>query len=171
MPPRPTYLEAIEALQVLERLRPFWPVVVGTLPLGVDVPGSDIDIVCHAPDDGAFAAALWTHFAAESGFSLRQWTGMGRPVVAGFSAFGWPFEIFGARQPVAEQAGWRHFDVERRLLQLGGEALRRTVLELRRAGLKTEPAFCRALGLDGDPYARLLELQARDDRALAALLP
>jgi hypothetical protein len=51
---RMTYTSAVDSSAVLELLRPFDPRIVGTLPLGVAVPGSDIDIVCHAPDPNAF---------------------------------------------------------------------------------------------------------------------
>lgn len=166
----PSYLQAIARLGLLDRLRPFDPHVVGTLPLGVAMPGSDIDIVCQAPDAGAFAARLWTCFGAEAGFAMHQWIGAPRPVVARFSGHGWDIEIFGCALPVADQPGWRHFDVERRLLALGGPGFRAAVMEARRQGLKTEPAFCRALGLAGDPHALLFDLQPQPDAALAAHL-
>lgn len=157
--------------QVIDRLAAFDPRVVGTLPLGVAVADSDIDIVCHAVDPIGFARTLWWHFSGADGFALWQWTGKGRPVVARFEVFGWPFEIFGSAEPVEEQAAWRHFVVERRLLALGGAPLRRDVMALRMAGHKTEPAFAKALGLAGsDPYVAMLILHDLSDSQLAALL-
>lgn len=166
MPVRPPYGEALRETAVLERLADFAPRVAGTPPLGLDLPGSDIDILCHAPDPADFAERVWRDFGHCEGFALWQWTAAGRPIVAGFRACGWPFEIFGAPEPVAEQVAWRHFGVERRLLALGGDALRETVMALRRRGLKTEPAFAAALGLTGDPYVALLALEGLPDEAL-----
>lgn len=151
-------------------LAAFDPHVAGTPPLGLDVATSDIDMLCHAPDAQAFSETVWRACADANGFSMRQWAGNGRPVIASFSAYGWQFELFGAGRPVAEQAGWRHFLVEQRLLVLGGEGLRAAVMARRLAGMKTEPAFAEVLGLAGDPYAALLKLGAQDDLRLAEWL-
>jgi hypothetical protein len=168
---KPAYDEALRRAGALEALAAFDPHVAGTPPLGLDLPGSDIDILCHAPDLNAFAAVVGTAFGACEGFSARRWNGGGEPaVIAGFAAHGWAFEVFGQALPVAEQLGWRHFVIERRLLALGGAALRTAVLQRRRAGLKTEPAFADALQLTGDPYLTLLELEHQTDEALASLL-
>lgn len=164
------YREAIRRSGVLEALRDFDPHIAGTPPLGLDLPTSDIDILCHAPDPSAVATVLWDRFRREAGFALRQWVGDGRPVIAGFHAHGWAFEIFAAAVPVREQAGWRHFDVERRLLALGGAPLWGAVMAERRRGLKTEPAFAAALGLGGDPFAALLDLQRQPDGTVRRIL-
>lgn len=164
------YQDALDQLGLLETLAPFDPHVVGTLALGVSTPDSDIDIACHAPDARAFAMHLWELYREFDDFSLRQWVGSPRPVIASFSAHGWPFEIFGAVQPVAQQAGWRHFLVEGRLLAMGGNAFHAAVMALRNAGQKTEPAFAAALGLIGDPYHAMLDLQDRSDEDLAIML-
>jgi hypothetical protein len=131
---------------------------------------SDIDILCHAPDPIGFARRVWDDFHHEQSFMLRQWTRKGRPIIASFRAHGWMFEIFGAAQPVAEQAGWRHFQVQRRLLALCGPSFRDDLIARRQAGAKTEPAFAAALDLPGNPYEAMLELADRPDAALVALL-
>lgn len=165
---RPAYTKALADSGVLTLLAAFDPHVAGTPPLGLDLPDSDIDILCHAPDPQVFAAAVWEFCRDQPGFALWQWQGSDRPVVARFHCAGWLFELFGQARPIAEQLGWRHFAIERRLLALGGEPLRAAVMARRHAGAKTEPAFAQVLGLNGDPYAALLTLEQLDDAALCA---
>lgn len=65
-------------------------------------------------------------------------------------------------EPVRSNA-YRHMLVEARVLRLlGGEFMRR-VVELKEKGVKTEPAFARLLGLDGDPYVAVLGLENVSD--------
>ncbi len=167
---RPDCLKAIRKSRVLEVLAGFDPHVAGTLPLGLDLPTSDVDILCHCPDAAVFAGTLWDIFRDADGFSIRQWVGDGHAIVAGFEMHGWPFEIFGQAVAVTEQDGWRHFLVERRLLAMGGEGFRSAIMRARRSGAKTEPAFAVVLGLAGDPYRALLDLEVLSDDALATIV-
>ncbi|UFX43617.1 DUF4269 domain-containing protein [Bradyrhizobium sp. 41S5] len=164
------YASAVTSSAVMELLKPFDPRIVGTLPLGIAVPGSDIDIVCHAPDPNAFADIVWTHYRSTDDFVLSRWTSGTRPAIARFVWDGWPFELFGDQRPVDQQQGWIHFEVERRLLALDDGRLRQAVGKLRADGLKTEPAFAAVLAIPGDPYRGLLELAAETDAALRARL-
>ncbi|WP_375779471.1 DUF4269 domain-containing protein [Bradyrhizobium sp. ma5] len=164
------YASAVTSSAVMELLRPFDPHIVGTLPLGLAVSGSDVDIVCHALDPNAFADIVWSHYQSADDFVLYRWTSGTRPAIARFVWDGWPFELFGDQLPVRQQRGWIHFEVERRLLALDDGRLRRAVSELRADGLKTEPAFAAALGIPGDPYLGLLELAAETDAELRARL-
>ncbi|PVX28344.1 DUF4269 domain-containing protein [Sphingomonas pokkalii] len=165
---RPSYTEALAQSGVLTQLAVFDPHVAGTPPLGLDLPDSDVDILCNAPDPQVFASAVWESHRDLPGFAMWQWQGSDCPVVARFHCAGWLFELFGQACPVAEQLGWRHFAIEQRLLALGGEPLRAAVMARRHAGAKTEPAFAQVLGLAGDPYAALLTLEQLDDATLRA---
>jgi len=146
------------------------PHIAGTPPLGLDLPTSDVDVLCCAHDYAAFATTLWSSYSNEADFSLRQWTTQGRPVIGSFTAHDWRFEIFGHSKAVRHQQGWRHFVVERRLLTLAGAELQKAILDKRISGLKTEPAFALLLGLKGDPYRAILDLESHSDHELALLL-
>jgi hypothetical protein len=155
---------------VLGALAPFDPRVAGTPPLGLDLPGSDIDVLCFAPDARAFTDTVWRAFSGSQAFIVKQWVSSPRSVIASFEAVGWRIELYGEAIPVDLQRGWRHFTIERRLLTLGGHEFRTAVLALRRQGMKTEPAFAAALELQGDPYLALLELGEQDDQVLISVL-
>ncbi|OYW48019.1 MAG: phage capsid protein [Novosphingobium sp. 28-62-57] len=164
------YLVALDEADILSQLAAFDPHVAGTLPLGLDLPTSDIDILCFAPDPELFVRAVWKAFEVLPEFHIVQRIGHDRPVVARFAHGGWTIELFGQAIPVPKQYGWRHLLVERRLLALGSAAFRNAVMARRRAGLKTEPAFAAVLGLAGDPYQALLELETCADEDLLARL-
>jgi hypothetical protein len=166
----PTYEDAIHRTGVLDLLARFDPHVIGTLPLGIALPESDIDIACHAPDPDAASELIWTTFSSADDFALYRWSARGRPLIAKFEAEGWPFEVFVSPELVADQAGWQHFKVEQRLLDLGGFALRDQVMALRLQGMKTEPAFVTVLGLPGDPYTALSALYGRSDQDLLEII-
>ena len=143
-------------------LHEFGPVLAGTVPLGIDIATSDIDVLCEVPvaAQAHFAALLRVHFGARPGFRLAQRTiGGYAATVSGFSYEGEEIEVFGQALPTARQHGWRHLLVERAVLAAGSYAWRTAVRALKQQGLKTEPAFAQLLGLPGDPYAALLTLE------------
>lgn len=167
---RPGYADAVIDARVAEHLDGFDWRIVGTPPLGIATANSDIDIICHASDYEQFAKIVWLSFGYYLDFSLRQWIFGERCVVCDFFFDGWTFQIFGDRRPIVDHAAWRHFVVEQRLLALGGESLRQSVLAERAQGLKTEPAFAKALGLRGDPFLAMDHLFERDSEYLIKII-
>lgn len=161
---------ALESLGLPDRLSAFDARVVGTWPLGIALPSSDIDIVAFAPRQEEFADALRAAFGGQEGFTVRERLGKPASLVASFWQGGFEWEIFGQDCPVEQQYGWRHFVAERRLLELGGLPMRRAVMFKRGLGLKTEPAFAAALGLAGDPYAVMAALCDVPDQTLRNMI-
>lgn len=149
---------------IMDILSPYDPLLAGTIPIGIDLPQSDLDIVCEMHDPLKFSALLKTHFGKYEKFSLRD-RGDGA-VVCGFFVDGEEIEIFGSQAPSAQNNAYHHMIVEYRLLNVLGEDFRLRVVELKRSGLKTEPAFAQLLGLPGDPYEALLELTEMSDEQL-----
>jgi hypothetical protein len=167
---RTDYKIAVHQLGIMDALAAYDPHIAGTPPLGIQTETSDIDILFCAPHPEVFVADVSKYYAQMSGFRIWQWTSKDRPVVATFHTYGWDFELFASPLPVAQQSGWRHFEIERRLLSLGGGGFRRAIRTLRQDGLKTEPAFWTALKQEGDAYLGLLSLeQATDDELRAQL--
>ena len=79
-------------------------------------------------------------------------------MAASFTLEGFVIEIYGQPIPVRDQAAYRHMLAEYKILQEKGEAFRQQIIELKKQGLKTEPAFGKLLGIEGDVYEKLLNL-------------
>ncbi|EPX78321.1 hypothetical protein Salmuc_03937 [Salipiger mucosus DSM 16094] len=163
---KPPYEDVIEELDVLARLAEFSPVVIGTPPLGLATDDSDIDIACSSPDFDRFFAVAGRAFDRMEAFSMRHVDHLSAPAaVASFRSMGWEVELFCQKVATTHQWGVRHFQVEARLMALGPH-LKDAIMQLKREGLKTEPAFATVLSLPGDPYVAMLELEAFDDAHL-----
>ena len=163
----------LDALALWPALRAFDPVLAGTVPLGVDVPESDLDVICHVPvaHQAAFERLLRDRYGHLAHFQQERTSSRGRAcVVSRFSCEGEALEVFGQALPTRQQYAYRHLVVEAAVLQAGGEAWRRAVHRLKRHGLKTEPAFAALLGLAGDPYEALLSLENKTSAELTALV-
>jgi hypothetical protein len=153
-------------LQVLNVLRDYTPVLVGTVPIAIDIGTSDLDVICEVYDLEAFEELVLGAFGGQPGFRLKHKRVNDLSVVVAHFEAEFPIEVFGQPRPVVEQNAYRHMDVQARLLALGGEGARREIVRLKRAGLKTEPAFARYFGLRGDPFEVLLELSRLDEQEL-----
>ncbi|MGC3943422.1 MAG: DUF4269 domain-containing protein [Chryseolinea sp.] len=64
--------------------------------------------------------------------------------------------MFGQSRPSTEQEAYLHMVNEYQVLQSRGSEFRDEIIRLKKSGLKTEPAFAKALGLTGDPYEAML---------------
>ncbi|WP_429045896.1 DUF4269 domain-containing protein [Aeromonas hydrophila] len=140
--------------------------LVSTIAIGLDRPGSDLDIVCQHPEPATFAAAL-----AAQGWRVAQkgadiW--LAEQTVTGADGHPWPLELYLTPDPLERLNGWRHLSLMAALLERFGAAFYHQVLRLRlEEGLKGEAAMCHLLGLAGDPYAALLTLEGGELAPLA----
>ncbi|MDO7873476.1 DUF4269 domain-containing protein [Hymenobacter sp. ASUV-10] len=163
----------LHSLNLPGALLDFDPVLAGTIPLNIDVPGSDLDLICEVPAGAApqFRQRLRDHYGTLPGFTLTEGIVNGIASTAcNFRRPDFELEIFGQPRPVRQQHAYRHMVVEARVLALGGVLWQQAVRRLKAQGMKTEPAFAQLLGLTGDPYAALLTLEEWSDAALQALL-
>lgn len=161
----------LEDAGVFAATHPFDGRFIGSIPLDLHSEGADADIVCQAEDLDVFAAAMTAAFGARPGFRAQVAPYLGRPSsIVKFGLSGLPVEVFARSEPVETHESFRHHKAALRLLALGGEGLRATVRGLKVAGLKTEPAFAAALGLEGDPALAMLDLAEAPEFVLAALV-
>lgn len=144
---------------ILEILQAYDPILVGTVPIAIDISSSDLDIICCYHDKTKFKNLLLESFARFKGFKMEEKVINNKEVVlAQLIAGDWEIEIFGQELPTREQAGYRHMLIEDKLLTEHGESFREEIIRLKKQGYKTEPAFARLLKLTGDPYLELLKL-------------
>jgi hypothetical protein len=167
-----SYLQTGSALQqkgfhllydkkILYHLKAAQPVLVGTLPLNIFITGkSDLDILGRATDFKTVEKILLTNFSGFERFILEEKLVRQQPtLICRFQINTVPAELFIQNTPVKEQYGYRHMVIEHWLLTKYGEGFRKKIIELKRKGMKTEPAFAELLGLKGDPYESLLDFE------------
>ncbi|MCZ4281257.1 DUF4269 domain-containing protein [Kiloniella laminariae] len=161
------YLQVLDNLELSSVLSAHEYAVIGTPPLGIAIDNSDIDIACFANDPDDLSQLLCAEYGKYQGYHVKNFHSPPYTThVLNFVAQGWEVEFFIQNQPLNQQYGVRHFHIEKRLLALFGPAFRQSVIALKKRGIKTEPAFAQLLGIKGDPYINLLELENYSDSQL-----
>ncbi|MBC7915649.1 MAG: DUF4269 domain-containing protein [Pyrinomonadaceae bacterium] len=146
--------------RILSKLKRFDPILVGTIPINIDIENSDLDIICCFADKQEFQESITDSFKSESGFKIREQQSLNSlAIIANFFVDDFEIEIFGQNIPAKQQGADRHLIIEYDVLNKHGEKFRQQIIELKRRGYKTEPAFGLALGLTGDPYTELLKFE------------
>lgn len=156
--------------RIFQILENYQPILVGTVPIRIAVETSDLDVICYVQDFDEFERFNKANFEDHEGFSVirRMVEGIER-IKINFTLGRWPIEIFGQNKPTRMQNGFLHMVIEERLLRLYGERFKDYIVQLKINGMKTEPAFAKALKLEGDPYLELLKLNRWTDRELREL--
>ncbi|OWR32312.1 HIT family protein [Saccharibacillus sp. O23] len=154
-------------LEIMTALSSFDPLLVGTVPIEIDLPTSDLDIVCEFQDAAQFAERLVQEYRKYEDFVIKtQTVDQIERVVCNFTYEDWIFEIFGQPVPTLRQNGYKHMIIEYRILNILGNKAKEYIIDLKSGGLKTEPAFGKMLNLQGDPYQALLEMCEWDEERL-----
>ncbi|MDR6461405.1 hypothetical protein J2786_004559 [Chryseobacterium vietnamense] len=151
--------EILTKYRVFEKLEDYSPILAGTVPIEIDIKGSDLDLIFEVDlkfeqdflDDLLFCQLIPQDVEVE------------HPIVNGeecitlnFMLEGFPIEIFGQNKPTTEQNAYLHMVAEYKILQEKGEKFKQKIIELKKQGIKTEPAFGILLGLE-NPYEDLLK--------------
>lgn len=155
--------DIISRFSILEDLSLYQPVVTGTIPIGVDVPGSDLDIICKAENLKELQIKIRSLYGMFEDFADHIYKDR---YVACFNIDGLEIEIFGQDIPTEQQYAYRHMLIEDRILSQRDELFRNEIIRLKSSGMKTEPAFALLLGLKNNPYEALLELEGLTDDEL-----
>ncbi len=144
--------------RVLEKLNSFDPILAGAIPINIDIDTSDLDIICCFTDAEAFQTHLVSVFGHEQDFKIFTPKHPGAVAVT-FILNGFVVEIFGQAIPTREQAAYQHLLVEHKILEEKGETFRQEIVNLKKQGYKTEPAFGKLMGITGNVYEELLKLK------------
>lgn len=157
--------KAIEESGIPIKLNAYSPEVVSTIFVCLDTKESDIDIVCTYQEQDAFVDEFNSAYSSFTAYSLRLHRGH---VVGQFRCNHFMFEVYASETPVYLQAGYRHYQVMKRLVKIGGNGFIDKVRQLKESGFKTEPAICRVMGISGEPYVAVLELEHWSEKELKA---
>lgn len=147
---------------ILSQLKHYDPILVGTIPINIAIETSDLDIICCFEDKQEFKNSITDSFSNEKNFKIREYQNLDTSaIVSNFYVGDFEIELFGQQIPTTNQMAYRHLIVEHKLLLQHGEIFRQLIIELKKQGCKTEPAFAIALGLKGDPYMELLKFETQ----------
>ncbi|OMC71661.1 hypothetical protein BK126_06200 [Paenibacillus sp. FSL H7-0326] len=155
--------------KIMDRLQAYDPILTGTVPIAVDIEGSDLDIICEVHDFSEFNQRLTDQFGEYEGFKISEKIVDGiKRMKASFRLEGWGIEVFGQPIPTSEQNAYRHMLIEDRVLKFAGEDFRSLVVSMKRKGTKTEPAFSMLLGLEGkgNAYEAMFEIENWTDEQI-----
>ncbi|MDR4954024.1 DUF4269 domain-containing protein [Chryseobacterium sp. ES2] len=151
--------EILTKYRVFEKLKDYSPILAGTVPIEIDIKGSDLDLIFEVDlkydqdflDDLLFCQLIPHDVEVEYPIVNGE-----KCITLNFMLDGFPIEIFGQNKPTKEQNAYLHMIAEYKILQEKGEKFRQKIIELKKQGIKTEPAFGLLLGLE-NPYEDLLK--------------
>ncbi|MFC3158790.1 protein of unknown function [Chryseobacterium arachidis] len=152
--------ELLTKQRFFEKMNFYSPILAGTIPIEIDIEGSDLDIICEVDlkfeedflDDLMFSKFIPYDVDVEYPLIDGQ-----KCITLNFILEDFPIEIFGQNKPTIEQNAYRHMIAEYKILQEKGEDFKQKIIELKKKGIKTEPAFGILLGLE-NPYEDLLKM-------------
>jgi len=150
----------ISEYNILQKLESYHPLVVGTIPINIDIENSDVDIILQTNNVEKLKDIILLYFQQFDDFSVViNEKDSEKILVSNFTIDNLPFEIYASSIPTDNQNGYLHMLKEYEILQHLGEDFRKDVIHLKENGYKTEPAFCKLLNIEGNPYIELLNYE------------
>lgn len=162
--------EVLKKLDIFNTLKDFSPILVGTIPINIDIGSSDLDIICEVYSFEEFQEIIEINYSMYNKFHINSYINNEKILTIGFYVDNMEIEIYAQSLETYKQNGYRHMIVEDRILKLAGDKAREEIIKLKKEGLKTEPAFARYLGIEGNPYDELLKLEKCSDKEIKAIL-
>jgi len=162
--------QTLVRLNIFSYLSKYRPLLTGTVPLGIDIESSDLDISCEVYEHRSFIQQVGSRYGDLSEFAVESTNTAYHSIIIRFYYQPWVIELFGQPLPTMQQHAYRHMMVEHQILQLASANFCRKVRELKQQGIKTEPAFAQLLNLSGNPYRAMLSLEKFSEQQLSHLL-
>ncbi len=161
----------ISSLGIMERFVDNHPVVCGVIPIGIDLPGSEVNIIMQANDLPRLMKEIDAAYASMKKFEQ----GISRvddkaSLAASFEYEGTRIQLFVSETPVQDQDAYRHMVQEHRLLLAGGGELTERIVQRKKEGAGTEEAFAFILGLSGSADDALTRIESLSDSAVCDLV-
>ncbi|MCY0976975.1 DUF4269 domain-containing protein [Chryseobacterium wangxinyae] len=153
--------DVLTSYKVFEKLSNFSPILAGTIPIEIDIEGSNLDIICEVDlrfeedflDDIAFSKMIPSNADVKVEYPIINGE---KCIVINFMLEEFPIEIFAQNKPTTHQNAYLHMIAEHKILKEKGEDFKQKIIELKKKGIKTEPAFGMLLNLE-NPYEDLLK--------------
>lgn len=152
--------EILTKYRIFEKLKDYSPILAGTVPIEIDINGSDLDIILDVDlrfeedflDD--LMLSRFIPYDVEVEYPIINGE---KCITLNFILEEFPIEIFGQNKPTTQQNAYLHMIAEHKILQEKGEEFKQKIIELKKQGIKTEPAFGILLELE-NPYEDLLKI-------------
>jgi len=161
-PKQKTVYQLIQELKICNILSDFNPLIVGTIPIDIDLPDSDVDIICEVSSLQKFKLLLTNKFRSFHSFTCKEKIIRNEnSCICRFIYKNFTFEIFGQNVPTEQQYAYRHMMIEYQILQFLPTSFQEQIILLKKQGLKTEEAFAKRLNLSGDPFEALLNFDIK----------
>jgi hypothetical protein len=149
--------KTLTALNIFSILKDYNPILTGTIPIEIDIPESDLDIICQCNNHEVFIELVEQNFKENRQFNMYSTTVNNiKTSICSFKFNDFDIEIFAQNRATELQHAYRHMLIEYKILQENNMAFKSDIIALKQNGFKTEPAFAKLLGLKGNPYEALL---------------
>lgn len=147
--------------RIFQVLESYSPILAGTIPIEIDIDGSDLDIICELNfrfeedflDDITFSKMIPLEADVKVEYPIINGE---KSITINFMLEEFPIEIFAQNKPTTQQNAYLHMIAEHKILQEKGEEFKQKIIDLKKKGIKTEPAFGMLLNLE-NPYEDLLK--------------
>lgn len=155
--------------KILEILSKYDPLLVGTIPINLDIDSSDLDIVCKVEDFEDIKKILLKEFNKYNDFKIKH-DEKEKTLVCNFKIDNMEIEIYSSNTNTEKSNGYKHMLIEYKILNLAPQKFKDKIIDLKLNGFKTEPAFGKVLKLVGNPYEELLRLEKLSEKKLKILI-